>query len=59
MNKRAITPEDKKIIIDRLYACWLKIPDERLGQLIWNSYGRHDFFYVEDEDFVEHLENRK
>lgn len=56
MNKRAITPEQKRQIIEQLYSIWLKNPQLRLGQLIWNKFGHMDFFFVEDTDFIQGLE---
>lgn len=55
MNKRALTPEQKRTLIDRLYQLWLHNPKLRFGQLIRNVY-LTDFYYVEDEDFIHTLE---
>lgn len=56
-SKRAITLEQKRAIIERLLQVWLKNPELRLGQLIWNKTCNSDFFYDEDEDFMKLLEN--
>jgi hypothetical protein len=56
MNKRALTDQHKREIIERLYQVWLKNDQLRLSQLIWNRFGEFDFFYVEDEDFIKALE---
>lgn len=56
MNKRAVTEEQKREIIERLYMVWLKEPEWRLSQLIWNTFQGSDFFYVEDKAFIEYLE---
>jgi hypothetical protein len=56
MNKRAITDEHKREILERLYRAWHKNHQLRLGQLIWNKVDRGDLFYVEDEDFIKALE---
>jgi|GEM_PF-5585397 hypothetical protein len=53
---RAKTNEQKREIIERLYAIWTKNPDLRLSQLIENTYGEFDYFYIEDGDFVAHIE---
>lgn len=59
---RATTPEQKRVVIERLYECWLKQPELRLGQLIVNAtYEVHqrsgDIFYVEDEELVKLVED--
>jgi len=56
MNKRAVTPEQKKEICDRLYEWWLTDPELRLGQLIMAGNKADgtfiDPFYIEDYDLV-------
>lgn len=65
MKDRALTPEQKKDVLDRIYKAWLDAPHQRLGQLLSNSVHVHReddgvaLFYVEDvtiagwvEDFV-------
>lgn len=59
VKKRAITNEEKKIIIDRLYEAWKKEPQMRLGQLITVAFKGLDFFYTEDEDFISTIEDDK
>ncbi len=60
--KRAITNEQKREIIERLYNAWIKEPDLRLGQLLHNELITNEYvsniplFYVEDYDLVEQLE---
>lgn len=54
--KRALTAQHKKQIIDRLYGAWLKNPELRLSQMIWNKVSTIDFFFIEDEDFIKILE---
>lgn len=60
MNKpvpgRAYTPEQKRDVVEALYAAWLKNPSCRLGQFIegarhWEGR-RSSIFHVEDDDFV-------
>jgi len=66
MRDRALTPEQKKATLDRIYQAWLQAPQQRLGQLISNSVKVHNqedgssLYFVEDsvlaswaEDFVE------
>lgn len=53
---RALTPEQKRAIIERLYTAWLKAPTLRLGQLIYASNGLHDLFFVEDETLIASVE---
>jgi len=65
MIDRALTPEQKKAVLDRIYKAWLASPQQRLGQLISNSVHGHreedgsSLYFVEDstiaawvEDFV-------
>ena len=54
---RAVTDEQKRLILDRLYIAWCNMPALRLGQLIKNVFGDKDFFYVEDDDFIEEVES--
>jgi hypothetical protein len=49
---RAVTPEAKRAIIERLLAAWLASPHLRLGQLLegrMHRQGVGDMFYVEDD----------
>lgn len=65
MKDRALTPEQKREVLNRIYAAWVSAPHQRLGQLLSNSVHMHrdsdgtSLFYVEDrtlaswaEDFV-------
>lgn len=51
MNGRAQTPEQKRAVLDRLHAAWLKAPEQRLGQLLENAmrHGPPVLFYREDD----------
>lgn len=57
---RAVTPEQKRAVIERLYAAWLAKPNLRLGQLIANASFRCDAsfdpFFVEDFPLVKAAE---
>ena len=58
---RAATPEQKRAVIERLYAAWLATQHLRLGQMIACAVRGGDPFYVEDEalaDACEALVNR-
>ncbi len=57
-NKRAITPEHKREIVERLLALWLKQPELRLGQMIYNNIEEPELFYMEDADFIEALDQK-
>lgn len=46
-NERARTPEQKRAIVERILAVWLRNPDLRLGQLLANAVPRN-LFYTED-----------
>lgn len=48
MSDRAETPEQKRAVIERLLAVWLRTPQQRLGQLLDNVCSGSPF-YVEDE----------
>lgn len=59
---RALTPEQKRAIIERVLAAWEASPQLRLGQLIVNTLGRNpahpvSLFFVEDEALAELMEN--
>ena len=59
MNDRAETPEQKRAVIERLYAAWLAAPQQRLCQLIANGTTFHhcdDIFYIEDLPLVRGVE---
>jgi hypothetical protein len=57
---RALTPEQKRIILESILNSWLKYPEMRLGQLIVNAIRSSEIipiplFYIEDnvlEDIV-------
>lgn len=57
---RADTFEKKKAVLDRLYQAWLKVPDQRLGQLLVNALrpvsSSPVVYYAEDETLVEKVE---
>ncbi len=58
-SKRAITPEQKREIIEQLYAIWCRVPELRLGQLVYiNSthLKKPGLFYIEDVDFIKLLD---
>lgn len=69
---RALTPEEKRAIVERLLIAWLSRPEERLGQFIidcvalgpreksdWTmeSYA-HKIFDIEDRALAELCESR-
>lgn len=70
MEKRAITPTEKKLILARLYRVWMQNPDQRLGQMLFNVFGTtttvdgkpmefiHEMntFNIEDFPFIERVE---
>jgi len=51
---RASTDEQKRIVIERLYALWCANPELRLGQLLGNVRG--DMYHEEDFDLIETLQ---
>jgi hypothetical protein len=58
---RAVTPEQKKEVCDRLYQAWISAPELRLFQLVKNacSFSIHHFdkYYVEDLPLIEAIES--
>lgn len=60
LNDRAITTEQKQLIIEQLYKIWLTIPELRLGQLIFNATHNNqyhaDLFYIEDFELIKIIE---
>lgn len=51
VHNRANTPEEKRLLVDRLYEAWLRAPELRFGQFIADVVGDAqgcDVFYVED-----------
>ena len=49
-------PERIRPLCERLADAWKKLPDLRLGQLLVDSLGGKDPFYIEDEDLIRMLE---
>lgn len=63
--QRARSPEEKRAVLDRIYAAWCACPSHRLGQLIVNTLRTGgsrmidagiDVFDVEDTDLAEACE---
>jgi len=52
---RAYTDEEKRAVLDRLYAAWCRVPALRLGQLLINANG--EIFYREDEVLARQVES--
>jgi hypothetical protein len=55
--ERAVTPEQKRAVVERLYAAWLKVPNLRLGQLIANAVDGGEIFYVPDGGLADDVES--
>lgn len=59
LDRRALTPEQKKQVMDEVLIAWLQKPELRLGQLLENALSKHEtqlsLFYVEDLDLTKHL----
>jgi len=59
VKERTLTATDKRAIVERLYAAWLGVPRQRLGQLIVNAAQGHcvaPLFYSEDKALIEGIE---
>jgi hypothetical protein len=54
---RALTDEHKRAVLDRILAAWVRVPDQRLTQLIVNATGRSDPYHVEDEAVADAVES--
>jgi hypothetical protein len=60
VNGRAYSPEEKRVIMERILTVWIASGDMRLGQLIENSLPlalANDPYYVEDEVLAEYIES--
>lgn len=46
------------IVLKVIGECWKKVPDWRFGQLVCNfqRMAGHDLFYMEDEDFMDFVD---
>lgn len=60
---RATTREEKRAVVEELYAAWCAVPALRLGQLVVNALGKDapereligNIFYCEDTKLAEKL----
>ena len=61
MIGRALTPEAKRAVVERILRAWLAKPDLRLGQMIEAARDRYapltDLFHLEDEALAEAVEH--
>jgi len=53
-SPRATTDEEKRVVLERVYALWCAHPELRLGQLLHNVSS--DIYYKEDFPLLEALE---
>lgn len=56
IEKRAVTDEMKREVVEQLYLAWVANPEQRLGQLIVNV---SEFFFLPNIFNVEDLELAK
>lgn len=60
LPKRALHPFQKRDLLERLFAIWMKYPELRLGQLIESAHrldgGSVDLFMAEDADLIQAIE---
>lgn len=54
---RADTNEKKEALVKRLLVAWKSVPDQRLGQFLFNAIDEEDMFFMEDSRLIEVLEN--
>ena len=52
---RAMTDEQKRVVIERLYLLWCTHPEVRLGQLLGNV--SPDLYFTEDVPLMDSLEH--
>ena len=57
LYKRTRTPEQKQNVLDNLLKLWLKVPDQRLTQMLSNYLPTGDMFYMEDYDLIGYIEH--
>jgi hypothetical protein len=50
---RALTPAEKRAVIERIHAAWIAVPHQRLGQLIANACRDKFIFYTKDTTLAE------
>lgn len=57
MTGRAVTPEHKRVIVERLLAAWLRSP-RRLGRLLADAAdaAEHDMAFIQDEALADAVE---
>lgn len=60
--RRAVTPEQKRAVVERILKMWELVPGLRLGQLLvnahsWRRPGHNDIFHDEDLDLAESVES--
>lgn len=63
-DRRAMTDEQKRQVMERILAAWIKSPKQRLGQIIMNAvqvgspawWTSHDLFACEDETIADVIE---
>ena len=53
---RAVTPQAKRDVVERLLSMWLGYSEQRLGQLLVNVSGSRDLYYIEDTKLAELVE---
>ncbi len=58
MSKRAVTNEQKREIVEQLYTIWCRVPELRLGQMIYNYFEEPELHYIEDKDFIAVLDHK-
>jgi hypothetical protein len=60
MTGRALTPEQKRAVMERILRAWEQVPELRLGQFLVGAADRaeRDVFYVEDEALADMCEKQ-
>lgn len=55
-RQRAVTPEQKRAVIERILAGWLRAPSLRLGQFLMTATSGAPLYYTEDEALAQAAE---
>jgi hypothetical protein len=58
-DPRANLSEEKRAILDRILAVWVRNPDMRLGQIISGGLAMGDAYYIEDKDLIKKIESMR
>ncbi|KKN65718.1 hypothetical protein LCGC14_0478570 [marine sediment metagenome] len=58
MKGRAKTSSEKRVVMERILAVWVAVPNLRLGQLLENACDTSPLYYMEDEPLAQAVEEK-